>query len=137
MIMLLTIAGSGVLHPRGIGLASHLGLLCNIPTVGCAKTFLNVDGLQAQMVKQKAQQIIGSGPGHAFLQGKSGRVWGAAFLPSGVKNPIYISAGHMVSLESAISIVRACCLHRIPEPVWQANILSRQKIWSWTETDIT
>ena len=96
-----------------------------MPTVGCAKTFLNVDGLQSTEVKQRVKGLINADAGgHAFLQGQSGKVWAAAFLPDpslGVTNPIFISTGHMISLKTALAIVKACCRFRIPEPIRQVS----------------
>ena len=64
------------------------------------------------------------------------QVWGAAVCSTAdVKNPIYVSIGHMVSLDTASAIARACAQHRVPEPVRQADQRSRAVIRQWTRTD--
>ena len=55
------------------------------------------------------------------LRGSSGRLLGAAVRAAGTANPIYASVGHRVSLDTAVAVLRRCCLHRIPEPVRQAR----------------
>jgi deoxyinosine 3'endonuclease (endonuclease V) len=60
------------------------------------------------------------------------KVWGAALCgATGVSNPTFVSVGHMVSLNSSVAIVRACCQFRVPEPIRQADIRSRQVIREW------
>ncbi|GFR44140.1 hypothetical protein Agub_g5306, partial [Astrephomene gubernaculifera] len=60
------------------------------------------------------------------LTGVSGRVWGTALCPGLSKKPLYVSVGHRLSLKTAVELVRRCCLHRVPEPVRQADLRSRQ-----------
>ena len=59
--------------------------------------------------------------------GESGTVWGNAFSfdVRRVTKPIYVSVGHRVSLETATALCKACSLYRVPEPVRQADQLSR------------
>ena len=92
--------GNGILHPHGFGLASHLGVLINIPTIGVGKTFLHVDGLTTSAVKEMLNESCQHEmKGHIELKGDSGRIWGVALRPiDGIKNPIYISIGHMVMI---------------------------------------
>ncbi|RHZ61727.1 hypothetical protein Glove_346g34 [Diversispora epigaea] len=94
--------GNGTLHPRRFGLACHLGVLANIPTIG---------------------------GDYYFLQGDSGIIWGAAVRSlESTTNPIYVSVGHRVCLETALRLVLKCCHFRIPEPTRQADIRSREFI---------
>ncbi|CAH0475495.1 unnamed protein product [Peronospora belbahrii] len=124
--------GNGVLHPQGFGLASHFGVLENIPTIGIGKTFLHVDGLTKTDVKSLVIRARKEHQKIVKLQGKSGKVWGAAVCcTAGVKNPIYVSVGHMLSLDTSIAIARACSHYRIPEPIRQADLRSRQVIRQW------
>ncbi|CAI5713346.1 unnamed protein product [Hyaloperonospora brassicae] len=130
--------GNGVLHPQGFGLASHFGVLRGIPTIGIGKTFLHVDGLTKCIVKRLMAEAREDDGTHDVVEltGKSGKVWGAAVCSTAdVKNPIYVSIGHMVSLDTAIAIARACAQHRVPEPIRQADQRSRAVIRQWTSSN--
>lgn len=119
--------GNGYLHPRGFGLACHLGVLAGIPTIGVGKNLLVLDGLTRKSVRAKFNVQCKVAANRTMLIGDSGKVWGAALKPAvNVTNPIYISIGHKLCLESCIAIVLKCCKYRIPEPVRQADLLSRE-----------
>jgi len=122
---LVFVDGNGVLHPRGFGLASHLGVLTDIPTIGVGKTFI-VDGLDMREVKSKAVAACKKGGDWIPLVGDSGAEWGAAFRSTNdSSNPIYVSVGHKTSLQSAVLLTQVCCIHRVPEPIRQADQRSR------------
>ncbi|KAG6591161.1 Chaperone DnaJ [Phytophthora cinnamomi] len=124
--------GNGVLHPQGFGLASHFGVLENIPTIGVGKTFLHVDGLTKPDVKGLMARAREESHDLVKLAGKSGKVWGAALCgTAGVKNPVYVSVGHMLSLDSSVAIAQACSQFRVPEPIRQADLRSRDVIRQW------
>ncbi|KAF9203010.1 hypothetical protein BGZ49_006889 [Haplosporangium sp. Z 27] len=139
--------GCGILHPRGFGLASHLGLVSNIPTIGCSKNYLVIDGdgqiLGAQPTELKnifREFVVNNQDAHGLmlLKGEvTGNVYGAALSAAtlksgdGEQNPIFVSIGHKVSLETAVAIVRSCSLYRIPEPIRQADLKSRTEIKKW------
>ena len=101
----LMIDGNGVLHPRGAGIASHAGVLLDIPAIGVAKTLL-----------------CGEVTGDKVMY--EGRLIGNALKSGKAKNPVYVSPGHKISFETARSVVKSFCKYRIPEPVRQAHILS-------------
>lgn len=126
--------GNGVLHPQGFGLASHFGVLMGIPTIGVGKTFLHVDGLTKGDVKASMVQAQSAGEQVAKLQGESGKMWGAALCSAeGVQNPVFVSVGHMVSLDTSLAVVDACSQYRVPEPIRQADLRSRRVIKSWEQ----
>ena len=105
--------GQGRAHPRGMGLAAHMGLWLDLPTVGCAKS---------RLVGEAEEP--GADPGeHARLRFK-GRVIGAVLRTrSGVK-PVYVSAGHKINLADSIRLVLKCCAgYRLPEPTRLAHAL--------------
>ena len=112
--------GNGVLHPARCGLASHLGVLTGLCTIGVGKKIHAVDGLEASAVRQQMRYADISGELATIipLKGDSGRIWGAALArcPT-TDNPIYVSCGHNVSLPSAIAVVSHLMKYRIPEYV--------------------
>jgi len=109
--------GQGIAHPRRLGLASHLGLLLDRPTIGCAKSRLC-----------GSHQIPGLEPGSYAELVDGEEVIGAALRTKlGVK-PVYVSIGHRISLESAIYWVMRCCRgYRLPEPTRLAHLAAGGK----------
>lgn len=106
--------GQGIAHMRGLGLASHLGLVLDKPSIGCAKS-----------------KLVGSYTEPGPQQGDSspltyrGRVVGTVLRPAtGRKALLFVSPGHRIGVESAARIVLACCRGRImPEPTRLAHQL--------------
>ncbi len=110
---LLICDGQGIAHPRGIGLASHLGLLLDLPTIGCAKSLLVGD-----------HDPVGARFGDRATLRVAGRTVGAVVRTRAGVRPMYISPGHRIGVEDAVRYVLACCRgFRLPEPVRQADIL--------------
>lgn len=103
----------GLAHPFRCGFASHLGLALGKPTVGAAKS-----------------RLIGTPTekdGRTLLVDK-GEVIGEVVTTKPDAKPIYVSIGHMVSLDTAVKIVKHCAKSRIPEPLLQAhNIATKQR----------
>ncbi|KAF3327794.1 endonuclease V [Carex littledalei] len=123
---LLMVDGNGVLHPRGFGLACHIGVLANLPTIGVGKNLHHIDGLSREEVRRKLEGPENSDNNILPLIGESGKIWGAALRPGpGSLKPVYISIGHRVSLDSAITLVKMCSKFRVPEPTRQADIRSK------------
>ncbi|XP_057991993.1 uncharacterized protein LOC110668893 isoform X1 [Hevea brasiliensis] len=123
---LVMVDGNGILHPRGFGLACHLGVLANLPTIGIGKKLHFVDGLTESGVKKCLQAKVKSGENFIILKGRSGRICGAAMRSTeGSVKPIFISIGHRISLDTAIEIVKMTCQYRVPEPIRQADKRSR------------
>jgi deoxyribonuclease V len=110
--------GQGIAHPRRLGLAAHLGLFLDTPSIGCAKSRLcghhDTPGLE---------------PGsHAELV-DGGEVIGAALRTKAGTNPVYVSIGHKIDLESAINWVMRCCRgYRLPEPTRLAHLAAGEKL---------
>jgi len=106
--------GQGVAHPYGCGFASHLGLAIGKPTIGVAKSRLvgEPKTIEGQVFLVKNDQTIG-----AIVTTKKGA------------KPVYVSVGHLTSLETAVKIVKHCVRNsRIPEPLLQAHqIASKEK----------
>ena len=112
------IDGQGTAHPRRFGLACHLGLFLNSPTIGCAKSLLvgkhqAVDEIQGSFAELKDRdEIIG-----VVLRTKAN-----------VK-PIYVSIGHKVDLDAARYWVMQCCSkYRMPEPTRLAHLAASGRL---------
>jgi deoxyribonuclease V len=110
---IILVDGHGISHPRRLGIASHLGVLLDIPTIGVAKSVL---------VGQPAGPL-GNAKGDTVPLIWKGEQIGI-FLRTKVRcNPIIISTGHRISLQSAVDIVLQCLQrYRLPEPTRQAHL---------------
>ena len=109
---LILVDGQGIAHSRRFGLASHVGLLLDLPTIGCAKSILCGE-----------HQSLGEEAGSQAKLLDNGELIGAALrTKSGVK-PIYVSVGHRINLVSALEWVMKCCRgYRLPEPTRLAHL---------------
>jgi deoxyribonuclease V len=109
---LFLIDGQGLAHPRRMGLASHLGLFLDTPTIGCAKSRLC-----------GSHRVPGEQPGsYAELVDRDETIGVALRTKPGTK-PVYVSIGHRVDLEAAIYWVMECCRgYRLPEPTRLAHL---------------
>ena len=113
------IDGQGIAHPRGIGSASHLGVLLDIPTIGCAKTKL--------LGKYRDP---GERKGNWTELQFDGRIVGAVLRTRDRVRPLFLSPGHRIDLHDAIRIVLGCIgRYRIPEPLRGADMLSKKSSW--------
>ena len=107
----LLVDGQGYAHPRRLGIASHLGVLLDHPTVGCAKS---------RLCGTYEEPPLERGSWAPLVEGDE--VIGAVLRTrTGVK-PVYVSSGHRVSLQSAVELVLACTAgFRLPEPIRRAH----------------
>lgn len=121
--------GNGLLHQRRCGLASHLGVLCGIPTIGVSKLFTEVDSMKKEEVRLLRSKLVNKGD-YVPLVGASNYIWGTMVKTTDEPDttPVYVSIGHRISLETATSIVIACSIVREPEPIRQADRLSREVV---------
>ncbi|XP_047401170.1 endonuclease V isoform X6 [Sciurus carolinensis] len=119
----------GLMPQAGFGVACHLGVLTELPCVGVAKKLLQVDGLENNALHKEKIRLLQAGGDTFPLTGGSGTVLGMALKShSRSTKPLYISVGHRISLEVAVRLAQRCCRFRIPEPVRQADIRSREHI---------
>ena len=113
---LLMTDGQGLAHPRGFGIACHLGVLLDIPSVGVAKTFL-----YGQYDKTQA---LAPGESTPLLDKNKKEEIGAVVQTKLRTNPLYVSPGHKVSVASATRLVLESIRgYRLPEPTRQAHNL--------------
>ncbi len=104
----------GYAHPYRCGFASHLGLALGKPTIGAAKS---------RLIGEPTER-----DGRTVLVDK-GEVVGEVVTTKQGAKPVYVSIGHMVSLETAVQIVRHCSKGRIPEPLLLAhNLATKTKL---------
>lgn len=109
---LILVDGQGLAHPRRLGLASHLGILWDKPTIGCAKSRLCGE-----------HKVVPPKPGSYTDLVDNGEVIGAVLRTKLGAAPLYISIGHKVDLEAAMTWVLRCCRNqRLPEPTRLAHL---------------
>ena len=126
---IILVDGNGILHVKGFGLACHLGVLVDIPSIGCSKTVFSVDGITKKKVKELSKQYLIKGGDSYPLIGDSGTEWGYAFKSNDdVTNPMIISCGHKISNETALKIVKKTIVHRVPQPIRFSDKISRRLI---------
>jgi len=108
---LVFVDGQGYAHPRRFGLACHLGLMLDLPTIGCAKSILV--GRHAPLPREAGSWV-------ELVD--EGEVVGAAVRTRTDVSPVYVSVGHRIDLEHAIGWTCACCHGvRLPEPARLAH----------------
>lgn len=108
--------GQGIAHPRRLGIASHLGLWLDLPTIGCAKSRLC--GEHAQPGARRGEW--------ASLYDSAGEIGRVVRTRDKIK-PLFISPGHKVSFDRAAQIVLECGRgYRLPEPTRQAHVESNR-----------
>ena len=113
---LLMIDGQGLAHPRGTGIASHVGLWLDIPTIGAAKSRLCGHYREPGYRRgSRCRLLLEDGEGNE-------KVIGSVVRTRDGVNPIYVSVGHMVTLEEAVAwTIRCAIASRIPEPLRRAH----------------
>lgn len=108
--------GQGIAHPKGLGIASHIGVILDIPTIGCAKSRLIGEYKHPGIKKGKASSLK-----------YHGTVVGAVVRTRDNIKPLFVSPGHLVDLKSSVDIVLGCITkYRVPEPLRRADFLSKK-----------
>ncbi|WP_161490704.1 endonuclease V [Methanonatronarchaeum thermophilum] len=106
--------GSGLIHPRGAGMATHIGVKLDLPTVGVTKSLLCGEVVEEPEVVGDRSPVL-----------LDDRVVGYCFLSKKRCNPLYISPGHRVSPETAVDLVNSCLDgYKMPEPIRCADKLA-------------
>ncbi len=109
---IILVDGQGIAHPRRFGLASHLGILLDVPTIGCAKSRLCGE-------YEMPADALGC---YTELR-DDGEVIGAVLRTKQCTKPIYVSIGHKCDLKTAVKTVLDCCRgYRIPQPTRLAHL---------------
>ena len=106
--------GQGVAHPRRLGIASHIGLLADIPTIGCAKSRLCGQHEEPEFEKGNYVPLV-----------DQSETIGAVVRTRSRIKPMFVSVGHRVDLKTSIKYVLSCCqCYRLPETTRQAHHLA-------------
>jgi len=119
---LLMFDGQGVAHPRGIGIASQMGLWLERPSIGVAKSRLY--GRHAEPGPKRGERT------ELRDEHDPARIIGAVLRTRDNSNPLYISPGHLIDLPHAVEIVVNCCTgYRLPEPTrWAHKVGAGEKL---------
>ena len=108
---LLIFDGHGIAHPRRLGIASHVGLVVDVPSIGCAKRRLV--GYYDEPARERG--------GFTYLHDGDETIGAAVRTRTGVK-PVFVSTGHRINLDAAIDVVLVCGRgYRLPEPTRWAD----------------
>jgi endonuclease V len=122
MPQVLILDGNGIIHPRACGVACQLGVVTGIPSFGCAKKLLVFDGLDLDTIVASFDR---ADKRWADIRGDSGKLHGRAFKFDQASDPIFVSAGHKISLETCQIICDRTAISREPEAVNQSDLLGR------------
>jgi deoxyribonuclease V len=113
---LIMVDGQGIAHPRSMGIAAHLGILLDLPTIGCAKSRLFGEDAEP-----------GPDQGSVIPLLDHGRMVGMIVRTRAGVKPVYVSPGHRMDLDTSVKIILSLCRgYRIPEPLRQAHIFVNQ-----------
>jgi deoxyinosine 3'endonuclease (endonuclease V) len=125
------IDGNGLLHPKRFGLACHLGVLIDTPTIGIAKQLFQVDGLEKnEQFKSEIKEKLKKKGDYIELKSnnESKDLLGLCFRSTS-ENPIYVSIGHKISWKTCILLLNLIITkYRIPEPTRLADLRTREYI---------
>ncbi|HEX5085777.1 MAG TPA: deoxyribonuclease V [Blastocatellia bacterium] len=109
----LMLDGQGIAHPRRFGIACHVGVLLDWPTIGCAKSIL---------VGKHGELGLEAGSRTPLID--KGEQVGVALRTKNKVSPVYVSPGHLIDLDSSIDLVlRSITRYRLPETTRQAHLL--------------
>ncbi len=115
---LVIVDGQGIAHPRRLGLACHMGLFLDVPTIGCAKSLLCGSHSPVKTIRGSISQIT-----------DRDEVIGVALRTKTNVKPVFVSIGHKIDLQGAIYWILKCCQkYRLPEPSRLAHMASIGKI---------
>ncbi len=108
--------GQGIAHPRGVGIASHIGVVLGIPSIGCAKSRLVGEYKEPDVQKGSWTDL--------FYKGSK---VGAVLRTRMNVKPVFVSPGHLIDISSSLKVVLNCTSNfRMPEPLRTADIISKK-----------
>jgi len=108
--------GHGIAHPTGCGIASHIGVLLDIPTIGCAKS---------RLVGEYSEPGQEKGQWSPLMDGK--KPVGAVLRTRDHVKPVFVSPGHLIDLHGSLAIVlQSLAQYRLPEPMRRGDHLTKE-----------
>jgi deoxyribonuclease V len=108
--------GQGIAHPKGLGIASHIGVILDMPTIGCAKSRLIGEYKEPGMKKGN----------QSFLR-YNGKIVGVVLMTRDNVRPLFVSPGNKIDLRGSIEIALGCTQkYRLPEPLRRADFISKK-----------
>jgi deoxyribonuclease V len=108
--------GQGIAHPKKLGIASHIGALLDMSTIGCAKSRLVGDYKEPKPRRRSRSALK-----------YNGEIVGSVLRTRDNIKPLFVSPGHRVDLEDSVRLVLGCARgYRIPEPLRRADFLSKK-----------
>lgn len=114
--------GQGIAHPKGVGIATHMGVYLGIATIGCAKTCLIGDYKEPGLSRGDSTPLV-----------YKGKNIGSVLRTRTNIRPIFVSPGHMVSIDTAAKITLMCAKgFRIPEPIRHAHLIGKNLLATHT-----
>ncbi|MDI6641727.1 MAG: endonuclease V [Elusimicrobiota bacterium] len=109
--------GQGIAHPRKMGIATHIGILFDTVTIGCAKNLLYGN------YEEPPPGIKGA---YTYLKDDSGDMIGISLRTKKNVKPVFVSPGHKISIDFSGDVILACCRkYRLPEPIRLAHQLTK------------
>ncbi len=132
------IDGNGILHVKKFGMACHIGVVCDIPTIGVSKKLYQVFGLENdQNHKEKIKNLL-KNRGDYFELISNEQIPSILGLccrsSSNSINPIYLSIGNKISLNTCLWVVSIVTKsYRIPEPIRQADLKTREHLRKFSQ----
>jgi deoxyribonuclease V len=107
---LLMIDGPGIAHPHGLGIASHLGVLLDLPTIGCSRSSLVGSYVEPEVSAGSQTSLVWQG-----------EIIGTVYRSKNRVAPLFVSVGHKITRARANELVIECCQgYRLPEPTRHA-----------------
>ena len=121
----LLVDGNGIIHTRGCGLATYLGIKIKIPTIGISKKPCNVGYFDSKKYDIMKCQLTKRGQS-AAIYNNNNKLMGFLYKSTDIDDPIIINPGQLINPESALEIVKFCCRgHKLPEPIYYADKFTR------------
>lgn len=125
---ILVVDGCGKYHPRGYGSACQIGISLNIPTIGVSKSFLKLEGLDESTFIIEDWEKASSCYELPVFNTFQGQVATALYTGKSKHPRCYVSVGHKISLSTSVEVIKKCSISKIPEPIRQADLISRDHI---------